>query len=148
MAARKKSKGKRKTAGAGLEFNHVMLYARDVAASIHFYVDVLGFKPIDDSRYGGDPVYARARSPRGKTTLAIHQVEPGKSLPDYEGVRLYFEIRNLKAFCKKLEAAGVKLDEQPQMMPWGWTHAYLRDPDGHQLSLFWAGAKRLKKSPV
>jgi hypothetical protein len=31
-------------------------------------------------------------------------------------------------------------------MPWGWQHAYLRDPDGHQLSLYWAGPKRFRKT--
>jgi hypothetical protein len=31
-------------------------------------------------------------------------------------------------------------------MPWGWTHAYLNDPDGHEVSLYWAGVKRLRKS--
>jgi hypothetical protein len=31
-------------------------------------------------------------------------------------------------------------------MPWGWKHAYLDDPDGHEVSLYWAGAKRLKKA--
>jgi hypothetical protein len=30
-------------------------------------------------------------------------------------------------------------------MPWGWKHAYLDDPDGHELSLYWAGKKRLQK---
>jgi hypothetical protein len=27
------------------------------------------------------------------------------------------------------------------MMPWGWRHAYLNDPDGHEISLYWAGEK-------
>jgi hypothetical protein len=31
-------------------------------------------------------------------------------------------------------------------MPWGWKHAYLDDPDGHEVSLYWAGAKRFKKT--
>jgi hypothetical protein len=30
----------------------------------------------------------------------------------------------------------------PQDMPWGWRHAYLKDPDGHPLSLYRAGASR------
>lgn len=25
-----------------------------------------------------------------------------------------------------------------------WRHAYLAEPDGHELSLYWAGDKRLK----
>jgi hypothetical protein len=31
-------------------------------------------------------------------------------------------------------------------MPWGWRHAYLRDPDGHEVSLYWAGKARFKKT--
>jgi len=30
-------------------------------------------------------------------------------------------------------------------MPWGWKHAYLDDPDGHEVSVYTAGAKRLRK---
>ena len=26
----------------------------------------------------------------------------------------------------------------PKDMPWGWRHAYLNDPDGHEISLYWA----------
>ena len=32
------------------------------------------------------------------------------------------------------------------MMPWGWRHAYLNDPDGHEISLYWAGGNRMKKT--
>ena len=34
----------------------------------------------------------------------------------------------------------------PRMMPWGWRHAYLNDPDGHEISLYWAGENRRKKT--
>ncbi len=129
---------------SGLAFNHAMLYARDVARARHFYVDLLGFTPIDEFRHGGILVYARIRSPRGNSTLALHMLEPGKTFSDDEGVRLYFEVRNLESFCKKLEAAGITLDQQPKMLPWGWKHAYLSDPDGHELSLYWAGVKRFQ----
>ena len=77
-------KRKRRTSAkddSGLTFNHAMLYGRDVARAVHFYVDVLGFKLIDEFRHGGVPVYARIRSPRGNATLALHLLEPGKTLP-------------------------------------------------------------------
>ena len=32
------------------------------------------------------------------------------------------------------------------MMPWGWKHAYLDDPDGHEISLYWAAGNRMKKT--
>jgi hypothetical protein len=33
-------------------------------------------------------------------------------------------------------------------MPWGWKHAYVNDPDGHEVSLYWAGAKRFQKTDM
>ena len=64
------------------------------------------------------------------------------------GLRLYFEVNGLEAFCKALDRKGVKLDKMPKQMPWGWKHAYLRDPDGHEISLYWAGKARLRKTTI
>jgi uncharacterized glyoxalase superfamily protein PhnB len=47
-----------------------------------------------------------------------------------------------------LDSAGVKLTQPPKLMPWGWKHAYLDDPDGHEISLYWAGRKRFQKTPM
>jgi uncharacterized glyoxalase superfamily protein PhnB len=91
-------------------------------------------------------VYARLKSPRSNGTIALHMVAPGQELHT-GGVRLYFETKDLDRLCKRLEAAGVKFSQLPQVMPWGWKHAYLDDPDGHEVSLYWAGAKRFKKTP-
>jgi hypothetical protein len=35
-----------------------------------------------------------------------------------------------------------------RMMPWGWRLAYLNDPDGHEISIYWAGENRMKKTVV
>lgn len=133
------------TGKPGLEFNHAMIYTKDVARSLTFYRDLLGFTLIEEFRGGDRPVYARLKLPAGTGTIALHLLEPGQE-PGIGGVRLYFEIRALEKFCAKLEAAGAKFSKPPALMPWGWKHAYLDDPDGHEISLYWAGAKRLKKS--
>src|ERR1019366_2936704 len=39
-----------------------------------------------------------------------------------------FEIKNLEAFCKKLEASGVKLDAPYTKLPSGIANAFLTDP--------------------
>ena len=132
----------------GLSFNHAMVYSRNVDAALGFYADLLKFKRLDDFKYGDRTVYARLKSPRGNTTIALHLLEPGKEFHP-GAVRLYFEVselKELKQLCKRLEKAGVTLTKQPQKMPWGWTHAYLNDPDGHEVSLYWAGEKRLRQS--
>jgi len=128
-----------------LTFNHAMIYVKDVNRGLGFYRDLLGFKLIEDFRFDGIPVYARLRAPGGDGTIALHQAGASASLVS-EGVRLYFEVRDLDEFCRKLMRKGFYITQMPRMMEWGWRHAYLNDPDGHEISLYWAGEKRMSKS--
>ena len=128
-----------------LTFNHAMIYCKDVERGMRFYRDLMGFKLIEDFRYEGKSVYARLRAPGGDGTIALHLAGPGASLAS-EGVRLYFEVRELDDFCRKLMQKGFYITQMPRMMPWGWRHAYLNDPDGHEISLYWAGENRMKKT--
>jgi len=129
-----------------LDFNHAMIYARSVETSLKFYRDALGFKLIETYEHASRPVYARLRGARGGT-IALHQAMPDQAVQS-DGVRLYFEVKDLDAFCAKLKDAGVEIAKAPADMPWGWRHAYLNDPDGHEISLYWAGAKRFRKSTM
>jgi len=133
----------RKKVRAAVEFNHAMIYTTKLSQALRFYRDLLGFEVVDT--YPG--AYVRLKSPAGATTIALHGVEPGQAIdPKTEGLRLYFEVEGLDAFCKALAKKGVQFDQMPKDMPWGWKHAYLRDPDGHQISLYWAGKARFKKT--
>jgi lactoylglutathione lyase len=134
-------------AAPAFNFNHAMIYTRNVDASLEFYRDKLGFKLIEEAKAPFGSVYARLKAPAGNSSIALHLLERGASFQP-GAVRLYFEVRNLEAVCKRLEKQGVKFSKPPAVMPWGWTHAYLDDPDGHEVSLYWAGAKRLKKSKL
>ena len=131
--------------GEKLTFNHAMVYARDVQRALGFYRDLLGFKLIEDFKFEGKPVYARLRAPGGDGTIALHMAGPDTPMSS-DGVRLYFEIRDLDGFCRKLQSKGFYITQMPRMMPWGWRHAYLNDPDGHEISLYWAGENRMKKT--
>ena len=135
----------REVGGDKLNFNHAMVYAKDVQRALGFYRELLGFKLVDEFRHESKPVYARLRAPGGDGTIALHLAGPGTSLAS-DGVRLYFEIRELDEFCRKLQAKGFYITQMPRMMPWGWRHAYLNDPDGHEISLYWAGENRMKKT--
>jgi len=132
-------------AGDKLSFNHAMIYLKDVGGGIDFYRRWLGFKLIEDFRHEGRSVYARLRAPGGDGTIALHQAGPGASVAS-DGVRLYFEVRDLDDFCQNLRRRGFYFTQLPQMMPWGWRHAYLNDPEGHEISLYWAGEQRMAKS--
>lgn len=128
-----------------LTFNHAMVYVKDVERGLSFYRDLLGFKLIEDFRYEKKAVYARLRAPGGDGTIALHQAAPETSVLS-DAVRLYFEVRELDDFCRKLQQKGFYITQLPRMMPWGWRHAYLNDPDGHEISLYWAGENRMKKT--
>jgi lactoylglutathione lyase len=128
-----------------LTFNHAMVYVKDVERGLGFYRDLLGFKLIEDFRYENKPVYARLRAPGGDGTIALHQAGPDDSVSS-DGVRLYFEVRELDEFCRKLQQKNFYITKLPRMMPWGWRHAYLNDPDGHEISLYWASENRMKKT--
>jgi len=121
-----------------LAFNHVMIYARRLDRSLRFYRDLLGFSVISQ---GGDG-YARLRSPTGTTSIALH-IDP-KLKRAKEGLRLYFEVKGLDALCRRMASAGVKFSQKPKDMEWGWRHAYLKDPDGHELSLYASHGRRLR----
>lgn len=125
----------------GPAFNHALLYVKDAKRARHFYCDLLGFKVV--SAMDG---YARIRAPRGTSTIGLHEFDPGMKRPrnGAMGHRLYFEVAHLDAYCARLKKRGVKFKQMPKDMPWGWRHAYLDDPDGHPLSLYKAGAKRLR----
>ena len=133
------------TDGRKLSFNHAMVYVKDVERALGFYRDLLGFKLIEDFQYENKPVYARLRAPGGDGTIALHQAGPEASVAS-DGVRLYFEVRELDDFCRALQQKGFYITKLPSMMPWGWRHAYLNDPDGHEISLYWAGENRMKKT--
>ena len=126
-----------------LEFNHAMIYTTKLTLASKFYRDLLGFQVVD--RYPG--AYLRMKSPTGSTTIALHAVDRGQEMNSRtEGLRLYFEVEGLDAFCKTLHKKGVRFRQMPKDMPWGWRHAYLNDPDGHEISLYWAGKARFQKA--
>jgi catechol 2,3-dioxygenase-like lactoylglutathione lyase family enzyme len=125
-----------------VSLNHVVIYVRDVESAMRFYHGKLGFKVIE-SMQG----YARLKSPAGGATIALHVSKDRKPPPGTRQVVLYFETRDLSNLCRSLRRKQVRFDQFPYRMPWGWDHAYLRDPDGHQISLYWAGRKRFLKTP-
>ena len=147
MAKRKRPKKSVAATSSALAFNHAMIYVQRVEPAIAFY-SALGFRLIEQMPAGDVAVYARLRAPSGNATIALHVLDEVIKNVAAEGIRLYFEVENLDAFCRRLAASGIAIKQMPKRMPWGWRHAYLNDPDGHEVSLYWAGAKRLQKTDM
>ncbi|MGI8665520.1 MAG: VOC family protein [Jatrophihabitans sp.] len=122
--------------------NHAVLYVRDVAASVAFYRDVLGFDYIS----GGDsmPGAAFLRAP-GSTNdhgLGLFQVgsQAGRSAAGRGTVGLYHlawevdTLGDLAELAGKLSAAGALVGASDH----GTTKSlYAQDPDGLEFEVVW-----------
>lgn len=126
-----------------VELNHVLIYVSDVKKSLKFYQSLLGFEIIEEM-----DGYARLCTKSKTTTIGLHEIEKDKEYDEIKTlIRLYFEVLNLDEFYHELISKGIKFIQEPRDMPWGWRHAYLKDPDGYEISLYYAGEKRFSPSP-
>ena len=113
-----------------IAFHHVHLSTPNQEAQRAWYVKTFG--AVEGMRGafpaamfpGGEADFLKAPAPQAPTK--------GRSL-DHIG----FEVKNLEAFCKKLEAAGVTFDLTYREMPalGGLKIAYVLDPEGTRIEL-------------
>lgn len=118
-----------------MRLNHVTLIVSNLEISIRFY-EILGLKPIVLDK----PRYVRLVFPDGDETLSLEvtgeAVHPSR-------VQIYLECQNLDPLCSLLKESGVEFEQDPTDMEYLWREARLRDPDGHQVRLYFAGTNRL-----
>ncbi|HWR80473.1 MAG TPA: VOC family protein [Pseudomonas sp.] len=117
-----------------MNLNQVTVGVTDVARSIGFY-QRLGLQLIVESL----PDYARFCCPDGQASFSLNRVDqvlPSQTL-------IYFECADLDQVVSDLQVQGVRFSQLPTDQPWLWREAYLEDPDGNPLCLFFAGANRL-----
>lgn len=131
-----------------MNLNHVTVPSTDVARSVEFYKR-FGLIQIVESL----PKYARFVCPDGDTTFSIHVADQAAGTP---GVVVYFECDDLDNKVAQLKEAGISFEcrgtgdegpateeSGPMDQPWLWREAYLRDPDGNLICLYYAGENRL-----
>ena len=115
--------------------NHIHFYPMDIPAMQAWYAKMFGGVPGKRQRQSqpglidcDDIPGANLSFSQGKTALAPTK---GRSL-DHIG----FDVTDLDAFAKKLEAQGIKLDEGPRLAPNNTTRvAYITDPWGTRIEL-------------
>jgi catechol-2,3-dioxygenase len=120
------------------ELGHIVLTVSDLAASTHFYRDILGFKQVSQLGERG----AMFSAGRTHHELFLQQAKPGAA-PVPEGRPLglsHFALKigttddELRAALAEVRAAGVTVDH---MTDHGVTHSiYLRDPDGNCCEIY------------
>ena len=151
--------------------DHLNIVVRDMARSLRFYTDVLGFTKTKEAHLEGDwigrivgldGVKAHAVfivAPGGEPRIELLQyfAPPGQSLPENSrantlGLRhVAFRVDDMAAAVAKLKAAGVTLFSEPVRVPAGVvkfaagdkTLVYFLDPDGVILELAEYGTQKL-----
>lgn len=118
-----------------MNLNQVTVPSLDLTKSIPFY-EKLGLRLIVKAL----PHYARFECPNGEATFSIHQTD---ELPRGDGINVYFECENLDEQVRKIKNKGVVFEQEPIDQSWLWREAKLKDPDGNQLIIFYAGENRL-----
>jgi catechol 2,3-dioxygenase-like lactoylglutathione lyase family enzyme len=110
--------------------NHVSVVARDLEASVRFYVDVLGLEPLPTPDFGFPVQWLRAGS------LQVHLFERPDPPPTYAHFAL--EVDDVVALYERARAADA-LDESfgytIAELPGGEAQLYVRDPAGNLLEL-------------
>lgn len=120
-----------------LRLNQVTLPARDLQASIDFYLR-FGLRLIVDSP---ETSYARFEVPGSDTTLSVH-VLPGTTANRSPAPQLYFETEHPEALIAQLAERGIEPVEALEDKPWLWREAWFADPAGNRLCVFFAGENR------
>ncbi|MFY9572979.1 MAG: VOC family protein [Blastocatellia bacterium] len=118
-----------------MKLNQVTVPSMDVGRSIGFYKR-LGLIHIVESL----PTYARFVCPDGDATFSIHRAD---NISAGDRPVVYFECDDLDQTVEKLKQLGLEFDSEPTDQPWLWREAYLRDPDGNVICLYFAGENRL-----
>ena len=120
-----------KSATIGVECIIPILRVDSVAASIRYYVDVLGFK-VD---WGSERDSTFASVSRDRRAIMLAQGEQGQP-----GTWLWIGVEDIEPLYAEYSAKGVKFREQPTNYPWAY-EMKIEDPDGHVLR-FGSDSKR------
>ena len=116
-----------------MRLNQVTVTVRDVGNAISFY-QTLGLRMIVKSDH-----YARFLCPDGDGTFSIH----ASDAPISSSAVVYFECADLDSTVRLLKASGLVFESDPKDQPWLWREAYLRDPSGNRICLFYGGKNRI-----
>jgi lactoylglutathione lyase len=113
--------------------DYVILFVRDLDASIGFYREVLGL-PFSDRM----ETYAEFRLANLKLGLLDRRVLPdllGGDPGEGAGSEIVFLVEDVDAEAERLRGSGARILSGPQDRPWGHRTLHLADPDGHVVEL-------------
>ncbi|HEX2066909.1 MAG TPA: VOC family protein [Candidatus Thermoplasmatota archaeon] len=120
------------------ELGHVVFYVRDLAASLRFYRDLLGFRVVGDAFGGKAAALTSGRTHHEMLLIEVGDAPgppPGRRRGLYHiGVKVGDSKEELRQAVAELEGAGVRIDgASDHTVSWS---LYVRDPDGNEVELY------------
>jgi lactoylglutathione lyase len=126
-----------------VSLGYVILYVKDVAASLAFYEEAFG---LSRRFFNDDNGKAYGELETGAARLAFASLELAKTILKQEvvaaspdkaplGVEIALVTPDVPALYARAVKAGATVVSEPAAKPWGQTVAYLRDKDGHLVEL-------------
>ena len=109
--------------------SRILLRPADLSRSHHFYRDQLGLAVYREFGSPADPGVVFFLGP-GLLEVSGHS--PG---PPGDSVRIWLQVRDVRAEHERLAAAGVRVLREPATEPWGLTEMWIEDPDGVRIVL-------------
>ncbi|MDB5256790.1 MAG: glyoxalase/bleomycin resistance/extradiol dioxygenase family protein [Chitinophagaceae bacterium] len=120
-----------------MNLNQITIPVQNIERAITFYEE-LGLTLIVKAL----PHYARFECNEGQSTFSLHQASGPLN---NGGTWIYFEVEKLDEKVAELVQKGYLFEELPNGKSWLWRESRLKDLDGNQLILYYAGENR--KSP-
>lgn len=116
-----------------LQGARVQVFVTDLARSLAFYRDLLGFEVV--FTHGEPPFYGEVRRDGARLNLRVVDESPFMAGVQ-EGEELlsaYVEVTDPEALCAEVTAAGADARSGLRRTPWGTRELIVRDPDGNLL---------------
>lgn len=114
----------------------VSLTVNDVARSVEFYTNSLGFTVGDKNEADGKLRYAELKAGSAHIGVSQDDFAKGRDRVKGTGVRLYLSTtEDLNKLADRAKAAGIKLNSEVAKMPWGALAFSVTDPDGFAITI-------------
>ena len=92
----------------------------------HLGLEVFGGRDMD-----GGETQALGSKEKGAAIILL----PGQPFDHPERLQMHFAVSNVDDAYERMKQEGVEFDEPLADKPWGWRHAYTRDPIGHTVGI-------------
>ena len=114
----------------------VSLTVKDIAKSLAWYQDVLGF--TIDRKIEREGKLRSVALKAGDVRISINQDDGAKGWDRIKGEGFSLRIttdQNIDEIANRIKEHGGVLDSEPADMPWGVRLFRLKDPDGFKISI-------------